>query len=168
MPNVILVDEQDNPIGQMEKLQAHQEGKLHRAFSIFVFNSKNELLLQQRALVKYHSGGLWSNTVCGHPEPGEDTTAALHRRVPEELGFDCPAEEMFTFLYRTNLDHNLIENEIDHVFKGFYEGEIKPNPEEVMDYKWVDLDSLQKDIDAHLENYTYWMKLIMPRIRESV
>ena len=112
---VTLVDEQDQPIGEGEKMQTHQEGKLHRSFSIFIFNSKGEVLLQQRAKSKYHSGGLWSNAACGHPRPGEETLAAAHRRLQEEMGFDCELQELLQFTYKVKLDHDLWEHEYDHV-----------------------------------------------------
>jgi len=158
MPEVILVDENDNEIGTEEKLKAHQEGKLHRAFSIFVLNSKGQLLLQKRAKSKYHSGGLWTNTCCSHPSPGETLEKAVHRRLKEEIGFDCELKEIFSFTYKANFDNGLIEHEYDHVFIGNFDGEPAPNPEEVDEWKWVDLEELKKDIQENPDSYSYWLK----------
>nr|MDO8081962.1 isopentenyl-diphosphate Delta-isomerase [Candidatus Freyarchaeota archaeon] len=155
---VILVDETDKEIGTEEKMKTHKEGKLHRAFSIFIFNSKGEMLLQKRAKSKYHSGGLWSNTCCSHPRPGEDVEQAAHRRLIEEMGFDCDLHESFDFVYRANLDHDLTEYEFDHVFIGKYDGEIKLNPEEAEDFKWVSMDAIKENVKKHPEKYTVWFK----------
>lgn len=164
MPEVILVDEKDNVIGTEEKMKTHQEGKLHRAFSIFVFNSKGELLLQKRAKSKYHSGGLWTNTCCSHPRPEEHIEKAVHRRLKEEMGFDCELKEIFSFTYKAKLDNNLFEHEYDHVFIGNFDGEPNPNPEEVDDWKWVDLEELKKDIRENPDSYTYWLKISIDKI----
>jgi len=164
MEEVILVDEADNQIGTAEKLQAHKEGKLHRCFSAFVFNSEGKLLLQQRAKSKYHSGGLWSNTCCSHPRPGEAVEAAAHRRLKEELGFDCPLKEAFTFIYKTKFDNGLFEHEFDHVFIGKFDGSPIPNPEEVESWTWVSLAELKKDIKENPENYTYWLKVSIGKV----
>jgi isopentenyl-diphosphate delta-isomerase len=155
---VILVDETDKEIGTEEKMKTHKEAKLHRAFSIFVFNSKGEMLLQKRAKSKYHSGGLWSNACCSHPRPGEDTMQAAHRRLMEEMGFDCDLQEAFNFIYKANLDHSLTEYEYDHVFIGKYDGKIKLNPEEAEDFKWISIDVLKENIEKHPEKYTVWFK----------
>ena len=136
MEQVILVDEKDKEIGLEEKIKAHKEGKLHRAFSVFVFNQKGEMLLQRRALTKYHSGGLWTNTCCSHPRKGEDVDKAASRRLKEEMGFSCGLKEVFSFIYKTGFDNGLMEHEFDHVFVGAYESEPKINPEEVAEYKW--------------------------------
>ena len=156
---VILVDEEDRPIGKEEKLSAHKAGKLHRCFSIFVFNSKGELLLQKRAKSKYHSGGLWTNTCCGHPRPGEKTFFAAKRRLKEEMGFICPIKEISSFSYRAELDHGIIENEFDHVFAGIFDGEVKADSKEAEDYKWIDFDGLVKDVKKNPDKYTYWFKI---------
>lgn len=158
---VILVDLQDNEIGQMPKLEAHQLAKLHRAFSIFIFNEKNELLLQQRAKSKYHSALLWTNTCCSHPKPGEKTIDAAHRRLKEEMGFDCELEPKFHFIYNTDLDNELFENELDHVFTGQYDGEIKINLEEAHDLKWISMEELKVQIDMNPEKFTVWLKIIV-------
>lgn len=158
--NVILVDEHDNPLGLMEKMEAHRKGLLHRAFSVFVLNSKGELMLQQRAAEKYHSGKLWTNTCCSHPRDGESPEDAAHRRLMEEMGFDCPIEKALEFTYRAELDLGMIEHEYDHLFIGKYDGLPQLNPEEVMAWKWVDIDVLSADISKHPEDYTEWFKII--------
>ncbi|MCA6503311.1 MAG: isopentenyl-diphosphate Delta-isomerase [Pseudanabaena sp.] len=155
---IILVDTSDRQIGTAEKLQAHRDGLLHRAFSIFVLNSQDQLLLQKRAKHKYHSGGLWTNTCCSHPRDEEPNLIAAHRRLQEEMGFDCELQELFSFVYRAELDHNLIEYEFDHVFVGYSDREPVLNPEEAEDWKWIDLAVLQADIRKHPETYTYWLR----------
>jgi isopentenyl-diphosphate delta-isomerase len=156
---VILVDKNDKQIGIEEKLKAHQGGKLHRAFSVFVFNNKGELLLQKRALSKYHSPGLWTNTCCSHPRPDEETLSAAHRRLREEMGFDCDLSEIFSFKYKTVFDNGLIENEYDHVIVGKYDYEPVINKEEVDTYKWIDVAWLKKDIKNNPSLYTSWLKI---------
>ncbi len=162
---IILVSEKNEPIGTIGKLEAHEKGLLHRAFSIFVRNPNGKFLLQQRAKIKYHSGGLWTNTVCGHPRAGEETLAAAHRRLSEEMGFDCPLEESFIFHYQTKLDRGLTENEIDHVFVGMFNGEIKPNPEEADGFAWMTREEIEKDLAAHPEKYTYWFGIAMKKAK---
>jgi isopentenyl-diphosphate Delta-isomerase len=164
MEEVTLVDKDDRQVGTEEKIQAHREGRLHRAFSIFVFNSEGKLLLQQRALTKYHCPGLWSNTVCSHPRPGEATLDAAHRRLEEEMGFDCPLKEAFTFIYKTKFDNGLWEHEFDHVFIGKYDDTPNSNPEEVESWKWVDLEELKKGIKEKPNNYTYWLKVALGKL----
>ncbi len=160
--NVILVDDNDNQIGVEEKIAAHQNGgKRHRAFSILIFNDKNELMLQQRALSKYHCGGLWTNTCCSHPRPGEETEAAAHRRLQEEMGFDCELREKFSFNYTAPLDHDLTENEHDHVFVGNYNLEPKINKEEAESWKWISMIELNKDVLENPDKYTFWFKVIL-------
>ncbi|HUY70500.1 MAG TPA: isopentenyl-diphosphate Delta-isomerase [Candidatus Baltobacteraceae bacterium] len=162
---VILVDKDDNQIGTMEKMAAHQNGAtLHRAFSIFVFNSKGETLLQQRAMGKYHARGMWSNTCCSHPFPGEAVEDAAHRRLKEEMGFDCPLEEEFSFTYRADLEKGMTEHEFDHVFFGKYEGNVNPEPKEVMNYKWVAMKELMQDTEKSPNNYTPWLILALKEI----
>ena len=158
-----LVDTEGKVTGAIEKLEAHQKGLLHEAFSIFVFNDKKELLLQRRAIEKYHSGGLWTNTCCSHPRSGEDLYTAVHRRMIEEMGFDIPEiKRVYAFIYNVPLDKGLTEHEYDHVFVGQYSGEIiSPNSEEVCDYKWISIDELKNDAELHLENYTEWIKIIL-------
>lgn len=156
---MILVDENDKELGFEEKIAGHQNGgKLHRAFSIFVFNSKEELLLQKRAREKYHSALLWANTCCSHPRPGESLKEAVHRRLKEEMGFDCDLEEKFSFIYKVDLENGISENEFDHVFVGKFNGAPAPDKKEVADWKWIDVEELKKDIKENPEKYTYWLK----------
>lgn len=155
---VILVDEHDREIGTMEKMEAHRKSLLHRAFSIFVFDSEKKLLLHQRAKTKYHSEGLWTNTCCSHPRPDEELMGAATRRLMEEMGFTCPLKEVFVFQYKAELDKDMTENEIDHVFVGEYNGAPVPNPEEVSDYKWISLSELAAKVRENPEDYTYWLK----------
>ncbi len=162
--SVVLVDLRDREIGTEEKLQAHRKGLLHRALSIFLFNQKGEWLLQQRALSKYHSPGLWSNTCCSHPRPGEAPLDAAHRRLHEEMGMSCDLQFRYTFLYRAELDHGLIEHELDHIFFGFTESDPSPNPDEVASWKWISGDLLQED----LTHYTAWFKLLCPSVRAAI
>lgn len=156
---VILVNEKDEVIGVEEKLKAHLLGALHRAFSIFVFNPNKELLLQKRAITKYHSKGLWSNTCCGHPRYTESIEEASHRRLREEMGFDCEMSEVFDFIYQTKLDNDLFEHEYDHVLVGKFDGNPNPSIDEVDDWKWVDVTNLKLDIQENPENYTYWFRI---------
>jgi len=165
MPEYILtVDENDNVIGKEEKIKTHREGKLHRAFSIFVFNSKGELLLQKRAKSKYHSEGLWSNTCCSHQRDEEILEKAIHRRLKEEMGFDCDLKEIFSFIYKVKFDNGLFENEFDHVFIGNSDGKPVPNSKEVDDWKWISLEKLKKDIQKNPDNYTYWLKASIDKV----
>ena len=161
---VVLVDENDKEVGIGEKLSVHQEGKLHRAFSIFIFNSGKALLLQKRIKAKYHSGGLWANTCCSHPRPGETTIEAAHRRLNEELGFDCELKEVFSFTYQVKFINNLFEHEYDHVFIGKYNGEPSPNPEEVCDWKWINVEELRRDIQENPDAYAYWLRISINRL----
>lgn len=157
---VVLVDQDDQKLGLMEKQQAHVAGLLHRAFSVFVFNSKGELMIQQRAASKYHSPTLWTNTCCSHPRNNETYEEAAHRRLQEEMGFDCELEYKFNFIYKAHLENDLIEHELDHVFIGTFDEDPKLNPEEVMAYRWVELDDLKKDMEKNPQNYTAWFKII--------
>ncbi|MGD1844654.1 MAG: isopentenyl-diphosphate Delta-isomerase [Salibacteraceae bacterium] len=161
---VILVDESDRPLGTMDKLEAHRQGVLHRAFSVFVFNEQNELLLQQRAHHKYHSGGLWTNTCCSHPRPGEEVMDAAHRRLVEEMGFDCPIEFKFSFIYKKVLDNELTEHELDHVLVGQFSDAPEVNPDEVGGWRYVDLETLMKEINLYPERFTEWFKLSIDRV----
>ncbi|WP_299002079.1 isopentenyl-diphosphate Delta-isomerase [uncultured Tenacibaculum sp.] len=158
--HVILVDEQDNPIGLMEKIEAHEKALLHRAFSVFVFNEKNELMLQQRAAEKYHSPLLWTNTCCSHQRDGESNIEAGKRRLKEEMGFSCELEELFSFIYKAPFDNGLTEHELDHVMIGRFNDEPIINPEEVASYKWMPLEEVKSDIENHPEKYTAWFKII--------
>lgn len=163
---VILVNEHDDMVGAMDKMEAHKQGLLHRAFSIFIFNSKAEMLLQQRALTKYHSGGLWTNACCSHPRPGEKTKDAAVRRLDEELGFETPLEKVFDFVYKAEFDNGLTEYEFDHVFAGEYEGEVNINIEEVVDYCYKDIPEIKNMLQAHPKKFTAWFHLAFPRIEE--
>lgn len=159
-----MVDEFDNPVGTMEKMEAHRLGRLHRAFSVFIFNSKGEMLLQRRAFSKYHSGGLWTNACCSHPFPGEDPADAALRRLKEEMGFSVPLEKAFDFIYRTDFDNGLIEHEFDHVFIGRYDGPVAINPEEVADYSFNSPEVIGKSLYESPEQYTAWFRIAFPRI----
>ncbi len=156
---LILVDADDRELGVGEKLQVHLAGTLHRAFSVFVFDRRGRLLMQKRAAGKYHSGGLWSNTACGHPRPGETTREAARRRLREEMGFDCELREAFEFLYRAELDGALVEHEYDHVFFGTHEGEPAPDPAEVEDWRWLSVDELRRGLRVEPDRYSYWLRL---------
>lgn len=159
MPDkIILVDEKDREIGTEFKMKAHREGKLHRAFSIFIFDSQKNLLLQKRASQKYHSGGLWSNTCCSHPRAGETLDEAAHRRLKEEMGFDCDLQKISSFIYKVNLGGGLMEHEFDYVLIGSFDGKPKINTQEVEDFKWVSLGFLSRDIKNNPDKYTYWLK----------
>jgi isopentenyl-diphosphate delta-isomerase len=164
---VVLVDENDGEVGVGDKIKTHLDGSLHRAFSIFIFNADGELLLQQRAHTKYHSGGLWSNTCCSHPRPAESTEEAAHRRLREEMGFDCELEEIFSFIYRVKLDDGFFEHEYDHVFVGRFEGLPAPNAEEVSDWRWVQAGELKRDLEKVPEKYTFWLAASLDRILET-
>ena len=161
---VILVDESDNEIGVMEKLQAHQEGLLHRAFSIFIFNSKNELLLQQRALTKYHSAGLWANTCCSHPRPNETIKDSANRRLHEEMGMSCDLNIKTNFIYTTQFENGLTENELDYVLVGFTNQNPIINIEEVESYKWQSISDIKTDVIANPQHYASWFKIALERV----
>lgn len=163
---VIIVNEADEVLGSEEKIRTHEIGALHRAFSIFVFNSRGQLLLQKRASTKYHSRSLWSNTCCGHPRPNESIEQAAHRRLKEEMGFDCPLKKIFSFIYRAELDTNLIEYEYDHVFVGVFDHHATPNKNEVDDWRWIDILTLEKDIEENSNQYTCWLKLSLKKTIE--
>lgn len=156
---VILVNENDIEIGTMPKLEAHQKGVLHRAFSIFIFNSKGEMLLQQRAFEKYHSAGLWSNACCSHPFPGEHTLDAAHRRLMEEMGIRVNLHHEYSFLYKVELENNLSEHEFDHVFWGICDEKPIINKSEVSNYKYVSIPKLLNDIKQNSNKYTEWFKI---------
>ncbi len=161
---VILVDENDNTRGTMEKMEAHVAGELHRAFSVFIFNSAGELLLQRRASHKYHSPKLWTNTVCSHPREGETTEKAAHRRIVEEMGFDCDFDEAFSFVYNSDVGQGLIEHEFDHVFIGTSDKKPVPNPEEVGEWKYISINDLKKDVDENPQDYTVWFKIALAEV----
>lgn len=155
---LILVNEKDEEIGFGEKMLVHQQAQLHRAFSIFVLNDRDELLLQRRAFEKYHSGGLWANTCCSHPVRGEQQEDRVHRRLREEMGFDCELKPLFHFIYRVELDNGLTEYEYDHVYLGRYNGDPSPDPEEVCEWKRMQIADVVEDIRTNPEQYTYWVK----------
>jgi len=157
---VILVDPNDQPIGLMEKIEAHQKGLLHRAFSIFVLNDKNELLLQQRAAQKYHSPLLWTNTCCSHQRDGETTIEAGNRRLQEEMGFSTPLKELFSFIYKAPFDNGLTEHELDHVMIGYYNKNPIINTNEVEDWKWLSIEKIRKKMVENPVEYTTWFKII--------
>ena len=161
---VILVNEKDRPVGLAEKMEAHQKGLLHRAFSVFIFNSKGEMLLQQRALHKYHSGGLWTNACCSHPYPDEDVHVAALRRLNEELGFQTPLQKAFQFIYHAEFSNGLTEHEFDHVFAGIYDGPIHANAEEVCDYCYKDIQEIRDSLRSHPEKFTTWFHIAFPKI----
>lgn len=161
--SVILVDADDRPLGTMEKLDAHRHGLRHRALSVFVCDQAGRFLLQQRALNKYHSGGLWTNTCCSHPRPNEPVEAAAHRRIAEEMGFSCELTHLFSTEYSAPVSSGLIEHEIVHVFGGRFDGVPQPDPNEVMAWTWRDPEEIARDIEAYPENYTVWFGIYWRR-----
>jgi len=165
---VILVNEYDEQIGLMPKLEAHEKAVLHRAFSVFVFNNKNELMLQQRALHKYHSPGLWTNTCCSHQRDGESNLQAGIRRLQEEMGFVTPLKETISFIYKAPFDNGLTEHELDHIMVGSYEDAPIINPDEVADWKWMPLEDVKQDIDDNHQLYTAWFKIIFEKFYEHI
>ncbi|WP_316811779.1 isopentenyl-diphosphate Delta-isomerase [Pedobacter heparinus] len=164
---VILVDENDQEIGLMEKMEAHLRGRLHRAFSVFIFNTKGELLLQKRAEDKYHSAGKWTNTCCSHPRYGEQTVDAANRRLKEEMGMHCKLVYGFSFLYKATLADGISEHEYDHVFFGLSNSLPLPDPTEVASFKYVNMDLLLNDINANPEDYTAWLKICFQRVMQT-
>ena len=160
---VVLVDQQDNKIGTMPKMEAHEKGLLHRAFSVFVFNDRKELMLQRRALHKYHSPGLWTNTCCSHQRDGESSIDAGHRRLHEEMGFDTDLTFAVSFIYKAPFDNGLTEHELDHVLLGAYQGEPQINPDEVAEWKWMPMEDLKRDLFDHPEHYTVWFRIIFEK-----
>lgn len=165
---VVLVDEKDNPIGLMEKIEAHEKALLHRAFSVFIFNKKGELMLQQRAASKYHSPLLWTNTCCSHQREGETNLEAGKRRLQEEMGFVTELNEVFSFIYKAPFDNGLTEHELDHVMVGSFEGLPHINKEEVESYKWMNLEDLKLDIENNPDIYTAWFKIIFDKSFEKL
>ncbi|MDR5590899.1 isopentenyl-diphosphate Delta-isomerase [Christiangramia sp. SM2212] len=160
---VILVNEKDEQIGLMEKIEAHEKALLHRAFSVFVFNENNELMIQQRALSKYHSPGLWTNTCCSHQREGESNIAAGKRRLQEEMGFSTELKDTISFIYKAPFDNGLTEHEFDHILVGNFEGKPDLNPDEVAAWKWVSLEDLQADMKKNPHIYTEWFKIIFDK-----
>ena len=166
MQEVILVTEEDEEIGTMEKMEAHRRGVLHRAFSIFVFDKNGRMLLQKRAANKYHGALLWSNTCCSHPYPGEEVEKAAARRLEEEMGFTTGLEKIFTFSYNETVENNLIEHELDHVFVGEFEGEININQSEVDQCKYKQVSEIKTELESNPSDFTIWFKIIFPRIEQ--
>jgi isopentenyl-diphosphate delta-isomerase len=164
MEKVVLVNEHDVEIGLMEKMEAHEKALLHRAFSVFIFNKKGELLLQQRALRKYHSGGLWTNTCCSHPRPNEKTIAAAHRRLHEEMGFDTELTKAFDFTYKAEFNNGLTEHEFDHVFIGTFDGLILPNFDEVEGYAYRALPLIETALKSNPDFFTEWFHIAFPKV----
>lgn len=165
--HVILVDSDDKEIGSMEKMEAHLSGMLHRAFSVFIFNSKGELLLQQRASGKYHSSGKWTNTCCSHPRKNEPTLDAAQRRLKEEMGMDCDLKYGFSFIYQADLDKGLSENEYDHVYFGISDEIPVPDPEEVSSFNYMNMNDLRSAIESSPSAYTEWLKICFDRMEEE-
>lgn len=166
MEHVILVDENDQVLGTEEKIQAHRDAKLHRAFSIFIFNAKGEMMLQRRAEEKYHCGGLWTNTCCSHPQEGETPEQAAHRKLKQEMGFDTELKHLFWFIYKAPFDNGLTEHELDHVFIGTWDGEPEVNPEEAADWKWAAPEEVRQDVAANPDKYTPWFKIALDKVIE--
>lgn len=161
---VVLTDADDVEMGVLEKLQAHRTGVMHRAFSIFLLNTAGELLLQRRAVGKYHSGGLWSNACCGHPRPGEDTLEAATRRMTEELGLTSELTHLFSFVYTAELDGGLVEHELDHVFVGWTDEVPNPDPEEVGDWRWMGVEQIRTWLEVEPEAFTAWFTPALERL----
>jgi isopentenyl-diphosphate delta-isomerase len=162
---VVLVDHQDRGIGTEGKLATHRAGLLHRAFSVFVFNGAGDLLLQRRARSKYHSAGLWANTCCGHPRPGEEVRPAAMRRLREEMGIDCALHELTAFSYRADVGNGLIEHEYDHILVGRFEGEPSPAPDEVEHWRWISLDDVSADLSGNAAHYAAWFPIALAEVR---
>jgi isopentenyl-diphosphate Delta-isomerase len=162
---VILVDSNDTPVGVCEKQAAHEAGVLHRAFSVFLFDGSGRMLLQRRASAKYHSGGLWSNTCCSHPQPGEDTVAAAQRRLAEEMGIDCRVDSLFSFVYRAPVGNGLVEHEYDHVFTGRFDGQPVPDTAEVEDWRWITYGELRRMLRERPHEFTTWFRIAFDEMR---
>ena len=163
---VILVNEKDKPVGVAKKMEAHQKGLLHRAFSVFIFDAKGRMLLQQRSAEKYHGAHLWTNACCSHPFPEENVQEAAQRRLNEELGFSTALKKIFSFTYHAAVENNLIEHEFDHVFAGEYEGTILANRHEVADYSYEEVEEIKKAIENEPQKFTSWFKIAFPKIEE--
>lgn len=161
---LILVDENDREIGAMEKTPVHERGLLHRAFSIFIFNAAQELLLQQRADGKYHSPGLWTNTCCSHPRQGENVEDAGHRRLQEEMNMRCELEFQFSFIYKHEFANGLTEHELDHVYFGYSDQQPSPDPREVKAWKYISLNGLKRELEIHPERYSPWLNICFPKV----
>lgn len=162
--HVILVDDQDREMGTMEKMEAHRAANLHRAFSIFIFNNQEKMLLQQRNIDKYHSGGLWTNTCCSHPQPGEEIEVAATRRLQEEMGFTTRLFKAFEFVYMANFSNGLVEHEYDHVLIGTYNGPVQPDSNEVANYDYQSIEEIRAGLSLNPGNYTEWFKIALPKL----
>ena len=160
------MNERDHQVGVLEKMEAHRKPILHRAFSVFIFNKKGEMLLQKRARNKYHSAGLWTNACCSHPKPGEDTALAASRRLTEELGFSTQLEKTFDFVYQAAFGNGLYEYEFDHVFTGEYNDHIAPNPDEVSEFRFVELEEIKESLQLKPDEYTAWFAIAFPKVVE--
>lgn len=165
---IILVNYKDEEVGFEEKMKTHKKALMHRAFSIFIFNNNGEMILQKRAIEKYHCGGMWSNTCCSHPRKGEEVNNAAHRRLKEEIGFDCELIDMFTFHYKVKFNNGLTENEMDHVFLGFYDGKIKLNKKEASDFRWMKVENVEKEIKKNPDEFTVWFKIALKELKKSI
>jgi isopentenyl-diphosphate delta-isomerase len=165
---VIIVDKNNNPLGLLPKMEAHQKGVLHRAFSVFIINDAGELMLQKRALQKYHSPGLWTNTCCSHQRDGESNIAAGKRRLYEEMGFVTELKEVISFIYKAPFDNGLTEHELDHIMVGYYNDVPKINSNEVASWKWMSIESVKHDIKIYPENYTVWFIIIFEKFYEKI
>lgn len=165
---VILVDQNDLEIGTIDKMEAHVKGLLHRAFSVFLFNSKKEMLIHQRAAEKYHGGSLWTNACCSHPQPGEDLKHSAIERLQFEMGLQCELQKAFSFIYHSPVENGLIEYEYDHVYIGFTDDLPIPNPEEVQDYRWVSTADLKNEIAEAPEKFTFWFKKAFQMIKTEI
>lgn len=165
---VILVDQNDQEIGYADKMEAHVKGMLHRAFSIFLFNSKKEMLIHQRAAGKYHGGGLWTNACCSHPQPGEDLKYSATERLHFEMGLQCELQKAFSFIYHSPVENGLIEHEYDHVYIGFTDDTPLPHPDEVQGYRWISTTDLKNEIELHPEKFTFWFKKAVQMIKMEI
>ncbi|MFD2744443.1 MULTISPECIES: isopentenyl-diphosphate Delta-isomerase [Sphingobacterium] len=165
---VVIVDRNDNSLGEMDKLLAHERGELHRAFSVFIFNHSGEMLIHQRAADKYHGGGLWTNACCSHPQLQEDLEQGALQRLQYEMGLVCPIRKLFSFIYHAHVENNLIEHEFDHVFVGYTDNNPIPNPTEVQSYRWISVDSLQEEILTFPDTFTYWFKSALDQVIEAL
>jgi isopentenyl-diphosphate delta-isomerase len=163
--DVLLVNERDEPVGTLEKMEAHRQGVLHRAFSVFVFDRRGRMLLQQRAAQKYHGGGLWTNTCCSHPYPDEAVQNAALRRLQEEMGFTTPLEKIFAFTYRAEVENGLVEHEYDHVFAGEFEGAMRLNPAEVADSRYLEMDAIEDWMISQPAAFTSWFRIAFPMVQ---
>ncbi|MFL5787322.1 MAG: isopentenyl-diphosphate Delta-isomerase [Flavisolibacter sp.] len=166
MQQIILVNENDEFVGVMEKMEVHRKGLLHRAFSVFIFDKEGKMLLQKRSLEKYHSAGLWTNACCSHPKPGESVEDASQRRLFEELGISTTLQKIFVFTYKSKVENDMIEHEFDHVFAGEYDGNIQWNPEEVAECRLIDLNTIKSELENSPELYTAWFRIAFPEIEK--